>query len=74
MYRPPNKLVRKEKYYNEMCELLFDKHALYDIQHGSLLHELVDIIEREYTQGATDVRTKRAFLTKQKQGTINKMG
>tara|TARA_B100000949_G_scaffold177704_1_gene158527 strand:- start:587 stop:799 length:213 start_codon:yes stop_codon:yes gene_type:complete len=70
MYRPPNKLVRKEKYYNEMCELLLDN----GIQHGSLLYELVDIMEREYTQGATDVRTKRAFLTKQKRGTINKMG
>ena len=52
------KLVRREKYYDEMCELLLDKHGLAGIA-GSLLYELTDIMEREYRQGATEVRAKK---------------
>ena len=59
MHIPPNKLVRRKKYYNEMCKLLMDKHGLDTF--GSLIYELADIMEREYIQGAIDVRARRAY-------------
>ena len=54
----PNKLVREEKYYAKMCKLLLDKYNVSCIDAGSLLHELIDIMEQEYIQGATDANTE----------------
>ena len=36
-----------------------DKHGLDTF--GSLIYELADIMEREYIQGAIDVRARRAY-------------
>ena len=55
---PPNKSVRNEQYYAKICKLLLDKYNVSCIDAGSLLHELIDIMEQEYIQGATDANTE----------------
>jgi len=53
-----NKLVREETYYAKICKLLLDKHNVSCEDAGSLLHELIDIMEQEYSHGVTDASTE----------------